>query len=177
MQRRSIVYNMLAALLMLFTGAIAGTALYLHWQGDQLLSVQSGSMVPAFRPGDAVATRKVRVEDLRVGDIVSYLNPADNRVKVTHRLININYLTGKMITEGDALDLQDVPFPNRLITGKVYRVIPNLGYIIDWLHEPEGLIIVVYTPAAFILVSEAKRLARRHTRPYYQLNGFRRRVM
>jgi signal peptidase I len=143
-------------------------ASFRHYRGDQLLSVQTGSMTPAFYPGDAVATRKASLSELNVGDIVAYRNPNDRQVTVSHRLIGVNYRTGKLITAGDALDLQDVPFPANLVVGKVYKIVPNAGYILDWLHEPIGLIALVYIPAAFILVSEAKRLSKQYARPYYQ---------
>ncbi len=147
-------------------------AAYRHYRGDQLLSVQTGSMVPTFYPGDAVVTNRVALEKLSVGDIVAYQNPKDIKVIVSHRLVGINYKTGKLITEGDALDLQDVPFPVSLVVGRVNKIVPNAGYIIDWLHQPIGLIALVYIPAAFILVSEAKRLSKQYTKPSYQLYGY-----
>lgn len=147
-------------------------AAYRHYKGDQLLSVQTGSMVPAFYPGDALVTRTVALSELRAGDIVAYRNPRNPKVIVSHRLIGINYQTGRLITHGDALQLQDVPFPAHLVVGKVAKTVPKLGLVLDFMHRPVGLIAVVYTPAAFILVGEARRLARQYRRPYYQLYSY-----
>ena len=113
-----------------------------------------------------------KIQELIVGDIIAYRNPRHTQVIVSHRLIGINYRTGKLITHGDALDLQDVPFPSNLVVGKVYSVIPNAGLALDWLHKPMGLISVVYVPAALVLASEARRLAKQYSKPYYQLYSY-----
>lgn len=146
--------------------------IYRHIKGDQLLSVQTASMVPAFYPGDAVVTHAVTLNDLNIGDIVTYQNPNDKRVVVSHRLISINYQTGKLITAGDAVGLRDVPFPASLVTGRVYKAIPVVGTVLNWLHQPLGLIVAVYTPAAFVLVSEAKRLSRHYANNNYQAYSY-----
>lgn len=150
-----------------------GLALYRHAEGDKILSVQTGSMVPYFNPGDALLTRWILLPDLHVGDVVSYRSPADQRVVVSHRLVSINYQTGKLITKGDALDMHDLPFPSGQVIGKVYKVLPHVGRGLDWLHEPTGLIIAVYTPAACALIYEAKRLSRQYTKPAYRCYGYR----
>jgi signal peptidase I len=147
-------------------------AAYRHYQGDLLLSVQTGSMVPTFLPGDAVVTRKVSLGELQVGDIITYRNPAHQEVLVSHRLISVNHQTGKLITEGDALNLQDIPFPYYLVVGRVTAIVPSGGYVLDWLHRPIGLLTVVYIPAALILLAEARRLARQYAKPYYQLYSY-----
>ena len=129
---------------------------YRHYRGDQLLSVQTGSMIPTFYPGDAIVTNKTALQKLLVGDIVAYHNPVNSKVIVSHRLISVNYKTGKLITEGDALDLQDVPFPSYLVAGKVDKVIPHAGLLLDWLHKPIGLLVAVYVPAVLVMATEAK---------------------
>ena len=163
----SIVYT-----LVIILGALTMFTAYRHYKGDQILSVQTGSMVPSFYPGDALVTRKVIVPSLQIGDIVTYHNPSDPKVLVSHRLIGINYRTGKLITHGDALDLQDVPFPSNLLVGKVYKVVPLAGFMLDWLHKPAGLIVAIYIPASLILISEARRLARHYSKPYYRLYSY-----
>jgi signal peptidase I len=137
--------------------------------GDKLLSVQTNSMVPMFYAGDAVVTHKVSLENLHVGDVVTYRNPRDTLMVVSHRLVSVDYHTGRLITKGDALNVPDIAFPSYLVVGRVERVVPYMGFGLDWLHQPIGLIVLVYTPATFILVSEARRLARTWERPSYQV--------
>jgi len=128
-------------------------------------------MTPAFAAGDAVVVHKANVSELRVGEIVSYHSPADPRVVVSHRLVSIDYITGRLITKGDHNDLQDIPFPSNQVIGQVVGIVPHFGRVLDWLHEPAGLIVLIYTPAAFILVSEARRLSRVYEKPFYQFHN------
>ncbi|MGC1177220.1 MAG: S26 family signal peptidase, partial [Candidatus Saccharimonadales bacterium] len=69
-------------------------------RGEQLLSVQTGSMVPTLRPGDAVIVKPSAAHDLTVGDIVSYQSPRDSNLVVTHRLTRVDKRTGWLTTTG-----------------------------------------------------------------------------
>jgi signal peptidase I len=168
---RQLIKVIVYPIILLLLGACVYVS-FRHYRGDQLLSVQTGSMVPTFYPGDAVITHKTTLQNLEVGDVVAYRNPNDTKVIVSHRLIDVDYATGKLITEGDAVSLQDLPFPASLVVGKVNIVVPKFGHAINWLHKPIDLIVMVYTPAAIILVSEAKRLSKQYTKPYYQLYSY-----
>ncbi len=137
-------------------------AAYRYKTGDRLLSAQTGSMVPFINPGDAVLVRSVSLQKLRVGDVISYRSPADGRVVVSHRLARVDYQTGRLVTKGDALVREDLPFPASRLIGVVYKVTPRLGAELDWLHSPIGLILAIYTPAAFVMVYEVKRLSKRY---------------
>jgi signal peptidase I len=151
----------------------SGLVLYRNVKGDRLLSVQTGSMAPYFSPGDAVWTHKTTLSALRVGDIVSYRSPADPRVVVSHRLVSVDYQTGKLVTKGDALDLYDLPFPASQVVGRVYKVLPHVGWGLNWLHQPAGLIIAVYAPAACVFVYEVKRLRKQYSYPVYRHYRYR----
>jgi len=152
--------------------SFACAALILHSQGYQVLSVQTNSMVPTFSKGDALIVRRANSAELNVGDIISYHSPADPRVVVSHRLASVNYATGKLVTKGDNLDMRDISFPSNQVIGQVIGIVPFLGKLLDWLHEPAGLIVLVYTPAAFILVSEARRLSQQYEKPRFRNYGY-----
>lgn len=159
---------LIISLLSLIVFTFSGTALYLHQKGDKLLSVQTNSMMPAFKKGDAVLSRKVDYKELNVGDIISYQNPKDNREIVTHRLSKINYQTGRLVTQGDNNSSSDIPFPAALLVGKVYLIVPGTGRFLDWVRKPEGLAVVLYVPASLVLVLEARRLSLRVKHKKYQ---------
>src|SRR5476649_2056722 len=55
--------------------------------GGKLLSVQTGSMTPYIRKGDLVAVTRVPKTQLRVGDVVTYINPRNIKQTITHRII------------------------------------------------------------------------------------------
>lgn len=145
------------AIISLLGMALVAAAPFL--KNTKLLSVQTGSMIPVFHPGDAVWVRKVSMGVLKPGDIISYQNPGNRNVVVTHRLVSIDFEKGIMITKGDNELLNDLPVFPGFIIGRVNRVIPKAGFAIDWLHRPEGIALTVYTPCFLLLLSEYKRLA------------------
>lgn len=135
--------------------AIAVGLAALHFSGRQLLSVQSGSMVPTFRRGDAVLVEPVSASQLAVGDIISYRSSADPHVVVTHRLVNYNHGTHTLTTAGDAQqDRPDKPIQFIQVQGRAVAVAPALGFVLDFAHTPLGLASLIYLPAMLIIAHE-----------------------
>jgi len=124
----------------------------------RVLSVQTGSMVPTFRPGDAVLLRPAALADLQPGDIISYRNPHNAAMIITHRLISKDAYTGQFMTQGDNSSAPDPAFPAQQVIGRVGAVAPKLGRTLDYLHTPIGLAVAVYLPAAVIVGAEARRV-------------------
>ena len=120
--------------------------------------VLSGSMLPTIKVKDIVVTKKIAEEELKVGDIITFISP-DTRfggISVTHRIIDKIYDESQGIykyrTQGDANNVSDtVPVPNENILGKVILKIPKLGYLQDILASKGGLIILVLIPCLSIL--------------------------
>ena len=141
----------------LLLGSVVGLAAYLLGH-EQVLSVQTASMVPTFRPGDAVLLRSVNPVELRPGDIISYRNSRNAAMIITHRLVNIDTRTGQFTTQGDNSSVADPSFPAQQLIGRVTAVAPSLGLALDHIHTPVGLATVVYLPAALIIGAEARRV-------------------
>ncbi len=149
----------------LVLGSMAGLAVFLI-SHEQVLSVQTGSMVPTFRPGDAVLMRRVGPANLQPGDIISYRNPHNASMIITHRLINKDNQSGRLTTEGDNSSTPDADFPAQQVIGRVAAVIPKLGRTLDYLHTPIGLAAAVYLPAALVVGAEARRVIKSANQPY-----------
>ncbi len=159
------------SLLIVTVLGIAAALLNWHLHGQQVLSVQTASMVPTFRPGDAVIVDPTDASKLQPGQVISYQSPADPQVTITHRLMRVDQPTGWLTTQGDALDTADSTFPPRLVLGQVTTVVPHFGLILNALRRPLGLALLVYLPALIIIASEVKRLARCMPGKYYRLAG------
>ena len=144
----------------------------LHLHGQQLLSVQSASMRPSFQPGDALIVKPVKTNQLRLGQVISYRSPQDPNLVLSHRLTKIDRRTGWLTTKGDALPNTDQSFPPNLLVGQVSAVAPDLGRLLDLLHKPFGLALVIYLPALILVVSEAIRLSTHLDQPDYQAFGY-----
>jgi signal peptidase len=161
----------LGAFLLLSLVSIGGLVLW-RVPSVQLMTVESGSMTPAIRKGDAVVLRPVNPVDLHVGDVVSYRSPADQSVIITHRVVEVEKAWKQVITKGDNVDRNDKPLPMSEIIGKVDLRVAYLGYALDFLRTPAGLITCVYLPAAMIVGLELKRLTSQYTKPTYRLAGY-----
>lgn len=146
--------------------AVAGGFALLKAQGDQLLSVQTGSMVPEIKRGHLVAVGEVPLNQLRVGDVITYKSSQESLkgATITHRIVELPTEENgqKFITKGDANPSIDEPFSGDRIVGRVDRAVPYAGFLMDFLSTPIGLMLVIYLPALFIIVDEIKRLAKHY---------------
>ncbi len=100
--------------------------------GVHPLVICSGSMEPTLEVGDVVIIAPVKVDEIKVGDIVEYRS---TNMSIVHRVHNIRKVGGhgyqvEFITKGDANDIPDPdPVHPDQIVGKVILVIPKIGWI------------------------------------------------
>lgn len=137
----------------------------LPFSGWRALSVQTGSMVPAIRPGALVLVQSAAATDLRVGDVVTYRLVSRPATTITHRIIRIEDRGSYYVVtvKGDANAAPDPPILATQIVGRVAASIPHAGRLIDAFHSLPGLFLLVYLPAAAIIVYELRLLVRRMT--------------
>jgi signal peptidase I len=159
----------LASLITLTTGLMV-----LHVRGEKLLSVQTASMVPTFRPGDALIVAPVSAKALHVGEVISYASPLDPRVVISHRLVRIETKPDRLTTAGDSLRVDDPTFSSAALAGKVVAIVPRLGTILNILRRPLVLALAVCIPAGIFLYAEYLRLLHFFMRPMYRIHGYRR---
>jgi len=105
--------------------------------------VLSGSMEPAISVGDLILVREE--EEYFKGDIVVYQS---GTISVVHRVVFIDGQT--VITRGDANNGDDEPLPVEAVKGKVFGIVPGVGYIVWILKTPAGIIVTM--AAALLLV-------------------------
>lgn len=126
------------------------------------LTVLSASMKPTFSPGDVVVVRPEPIEDLRVGQVISYQVPVGDHQVETHRVVEIvrgRGTTSPVIkTKGDNNTVAD-PWTARLDGTTVYRlgaVIPKAGYAVNFMRgHLFHLISVVIIPALLAIFAIA----------------------
>lgn len=121
-------------------------------------AVTSGSMQPAIMQGSVVFIKR-GVKNLSQGDIITFIRPDKPRENVTHRIIGIEKIEGKIIfrTKGDANKTADawVIRPDA-VWGKVIFSIPYLGYIINFSKTKTGVIFTVALPLTIIIFDELR---------------------
>lgn len=142
------------------------TSAYALSQGTKFLSVQSGSMVPAYSKGDLVIVNSVPDQSYKVGDVITFINPNNKHQSITHRLSALSSTTEsrprQYVTKGDANLVADTPIYANSIIGKVSFAIPFLGYGFDFVRQPLGLLLLIYAPAMSIIISEVRKLAKHY---------------
>jgi signal peptidase I len=104
------------------------------------VTVLSGSMEPAFAPGDMVVVTPEPVGAVRVGQVISYRIPVGDHHVQSHRVIAVLRRDGQISvrTKGDANATAD-PWTATLhgdTVWRVRRVLPKFGWIVFWLRTP-----------------------------------------
>jgi signal peptidase I len=120
--------------------------------------IVSQSMYPTIKVNDAIITKKMAGEALKVGDIITFVS-SDNRFNgftITHRIIEKTELANgsySFKTKGDYNNVADLATVNEEnITGKVILKIPMVGYIQYFLSTSFGWVIAVLIPCLGIIV-------------------------
>jgi signal peptidase I len=126
--------------------------------GYQTSTMLTGSMSPLINPGDVVVTVPVAVQNLKVGDIITYHIPVEDQRVETHRIIDLvvnSQGTATVRTKGDANNGAD-PWTATLAAGQVDRqvfTVPYLGNAIRALRDPMVLKVLMYgAPAALVVM-------------------------
>lgn len=136
--------------------------------GFQLTSISrlTESMKPTIEPGDVILLKKINEEDIKENDVISFYNYARGqnaqgetvwvKIRIVHRLIEIDDETGAYITQGDNNQSIDTIYDedgniteltyDQVIGAYVFRI-PLIGTIVTGLRNPllVGMLIVNIT--------------------------------
>ena len=116
--------------------------------GYSMLIIASPSMTGAIEAGDAIIIKKS--DSYAVGDMITYF-PADESFSVTHRIVRME--GDKFYTKGDANQSEDSdPVLIEQIVGKVAVKLDKVGYFIEWLKSPVGIIFAATFIVLLILI-------------------------
>jgi signal peptidase len=115
--------------------------------GYHIMNVLSGSMEPAFSPGDLIVVKSDSPEKREVNDVITYRD--NQNTFITHRIIATTEEQGKTLyqTKGDANNIEDEGLiSNEQIVGSLQFHIPKAGKFVDMVTSPTGLIILAMIP-------------------------------
>ena len=112
--------------------------------------VSSGSMIPVLQVYDVlVVNGNVPFEEIQIGDIIVFNRPNGHDRVIVHRVAAIldDRPESKTIrTKGDANPISipgtDYPITEEEYIGKVFQVVPQVGYITRILAPPINYIII-----------------------------------
>lgn len=90
--------------------------------------IESDSMEPTYSVSDIVYVKKVEFDQIKKGDVITFVNT--NNSVVTHRVIEINTEEKCIYTQGDSNEYPDVmPVYEEDIIGIVHFSLPKIGII------------------------------------------------
>jgi signal peptidase I len=124
----------------LAVAALVGLGLLPRTGWYRPVTVLSGSMKPAFAPGDMVVVTPESARDVRIGQVISYRIPVGDHHVQSHRVIEVLRRGGlvSVRTKGDANAAPD-PWTATLQGQTAWRVrgvLPKVGWAVFWLRTP-----------------------------------------
>lgn len=139
--------------------------------GYERYVITGGSMSGTFEKGSVVFEKPVPVEDLRVGDVITYLPPPDAGTQhlVTHRIVRMT--SGEqgtvLRTRGDANNDVD-PWKFSLVAETqpvVEYAVPHVGHAMIALADRQTRMLLVAVPAGLVALMALKELLSALRRP------------
>lgn len=124
--------------------------------GVMPLIVLTDSMYPVIESGDMIICRTAEAEDIRVGDVIAFFDPAGNGTSiVTHRVLEVTEQNGQIAwrTKGDNNNTEDrLPVPaDKLVATYEGTRLPGFGNVALFMQTTPGLIFCVICPMLLLV--------------------------
>lgn len=117
--------------------------------------VLTDSMYPQIHSGDLIICKTEEPENIQVGDVISFFDPAGNGTSVvTHKVIEVKNEDGQIswVTQGIANNAADfLPVPEDNLVGVYRSRIPGLGNVVLFMQTTTGLIVCVVVPVLLLV--------------------------
>ena len=155
----------LAALVIVVPAVSGGTA----------LTVLTSSMAPAYPPGTLIVAKPTPVDDIRVGDVLTYQIESGKPAVISHRVTTRSISTDgdtTFVTKGDNNAVADTePVQAVQAKGTLWYAIPMLGWVNTAVSgESRGILVPLvagslfaYAAWLFFSVLRAKHKRQRRT--------------
>lgn len=135
------------------------------------ISTLTESMKPSIEPGDIIVLKKISKDKIEKNDVISFFNYARGRdqnnnpvwvkIRIVHRIIDIDEVTGAYITQGDNNDSIDTIYDetgqitdltyDQVIGGYFFRI-PILGKVVTGLRNPVILVLLVVNVGIVVVI-------------------------
>jgi len=124
--------------------------------GTLPLIVLTDSMYPVIESGDLIICHTAEAEDIEVGDVIAFFDPAGNGSSiVSHRVLEVTELNGEVAwrTKGDNNNTEDrlLVTPDKLVAEYEGTRIPGFGNVALFMQTTPGLIVCVVVPLLLLV--------------------------
>lgn len=151
------LWNIIGTIVVVLVVVLAIALVGVRILGIKTYTVTSGSMEPTYRVGSLVYVKSTDPEELKVGDVISFMLNEDT--VATHRIVEIlpdeeDESILRFRTKGDANDDPDgTPVHYKNVIGKVVFSISGLGYFADFVQHPPGMYIAIGIAAILLVLA------------------------
>ena len=124
--------------------------------GTTPLIVLTDSMYPIIESGDLIICEGAQPEDIQVGDVIAFFDPAGNGTAiVTHRVLEVTEQSGQLAwrTKGDNNNTEDrlLVTADKLVAVYEGTRIPGFGNVALFMQSTPGLIVCVVCPILLLV--------------------------
>ncbi len=146
------VWNILTTLLVAAVILLAIALVGIRLVGYTPYAVLSPSMTPEFVPGDLIYVKEVPLDEIGVGDVISFVANEDAAI-VTHRVVEIDREGRRFYTQGDANESRDGnPVLYENVLGVVQFSLPKLGYVSSYVSSESGRYVAIVAVLVLVLL-------------------------
>lgn len=126
---------------------------FMLYSGNMIMVVTSDSMLPALKPYDMIVVKRVSIDEVNVGDIITFDSHIEGIGIIAHRAIEVFDDHGKIgiSTKGDNVEEPDGwVVHDEDFVGKVVSSVPSMGI---FLIEPVryGIVAIIVITAISLL--------------------------
>ena len=121
--------------------------------GATPLTVLTRSMEPTLPPGTLVVVTPTPVDDIKIGDVMTYQIKSGDAAVISHRVIEIRSGSDGLrtfVTKGDNNDAADEPVIEAQVKGTVWYSVPLVGYVSSNIMGPNRSLIIPIAGAALL---------------------------
>jgi len=174
---RAVVLGLSTGLLLLVAGLAVVLIVVPKATGSTPLTVLTQSMDPTLPPGTLLVVRPTPVEDIRIGDVVTYQITSGQPAVISHRVVSVASSSDGSRTftlKGDNNALADpAPVTAAQVRGVVWYSLPDVGLVNQlvngsrsWLIPAIAGVLLAYGAVMVTIgiVSAARRRRRRRRR-------------
>ncbi|WP_139195226.1 signal peptidase I [Curtobacterium sp. MCBA15_001] len=137
--------------------------------GSTPLTVLTRSMEPALPPGTLLVVRPVPLDDVRVGDVLTYQVVSGQPAVISHRVVAVSSSSDgarTFVVQGDANAEPDAPVRAVQVRGVLWYSLPGLGYVNQVVNGSRGWVVplvagVLITYGAVMVTTGAVSSVRR----------------
>lgn len=125
--------------------------------GRQYYAIVSNSMEPEIKTGSLVTVKKIDIDDVEVGDIITYtLETSTGKINITHRVVEVTTYKNEiaLVTKGDNLENNDTYYITAdMLLGVVTNSTAFVGYLLGFMVSWYGIFSMIMILLIILLAS------------------------